>query len=92
MYTDVTECGFGEALAALEAGKRVARTGWNGKGMWLCLIPADQWGLGSGVPFDTGSVDSPHFRPWIGMRTADNCFVPWLASQTDLLAKDWCVC
>lgn len=27
--------------------------------------------------------------PWIGMKTADKCFVPWLASQTDLLAEDW---
>lgn len=29
--------------------------------------------------------------PWIGMKTADNKFVPWLASQTDMLAEDWAV-
>jgi hypothetical protein len=39
---------------------------------------------GAVLGFDSGTL-----LPWIGMHTADNCFVPWLASQTDLLANDW---
>jgi hypothetical protein len=71
------ECGlaFGGALAALKAGQRVARTGWNGKGMWLALQ----------VP-DAGSKMS---LPYIYMSTAQRDLVPWLASQTDVLAEDW---
>lgn len=81
---------FGQALDALKSGYKVAREGWNGKGMWLVLVPADQWGIGSVIPFDDSHVDN-HKKPWIGMKTADNGFVPWLASQTDILAEDWVV-
>lgn len=79
---------FGWAIKQMQNGARVSRSGWNGKGMWLCLVPADQWGLGSAVSYDYGTAGSK-LLPWIGMRTADGAFVPWLASQTDILAIDW---
>lgn len=79
---------FGQALEALKQGKKVSRSGWNGKGMWLVLVPAEHWGMNSAVPFDWGA-ESNSLLPWIGMKTADNKFVPWLASQTDILAEDW---
>jgi hypothetical protein len=70
---------FGEALDKLKTGERVSRSGWNGKGMRLSLIRADEW-----------RVDGIHNRlPWIGMETATGDFVPWFASQADLLADDW---
>jgi len=56
--------------------------------MWIAMIPADQWGLGCGQPYDTGHIKS-RLLPWIGIETADGAFVPWLASQTDILAEDW---
>lgn len=76
---------FGSAVALLKSGKRVCRAGWNGKGMWLVLVPAED---------SVQLRDTPHTHgvrplPWIGMKTADNGFVPWLASQTDILAEDW---
>ena len=74
---------FGLAIEALKKGLRVARAGWNGKGMWLMLVPFD---LADKVAFQYAALDS---LPWIGMKTADNKFVPWLASQTDVLAEDW---
>ena len=92
---------FGEALAALKSGKRVAREGWNG--MWLALVtpnrPAQQhgeanWGLLYPVT-DTNTSAWPTLGmpftllSWIGMKTVNDEFVPWLASQTDLLAEDW---
>lgn len=80
---------IGWAIKQLHNGSKVRRSGWNGKGMWLALIPCGEWGLGSGIPFDDGSIDAPRKLPWIGMRTADSSFVPWLASQTDILATDW---
>lgn len=66
---------FGKALAALKGGMKVARLGWNGKGMWLAL--------------QTPDVNSKMSRPYIYMKTVDNQQVPWVASQTDLLADDW---
>ncbi len=78
---------FGEAIAALKSGKLVAREGWNDKGMWLILIVgeavaqaiADRYGDGNAIPV----LDA------IYMKTATGELVPWLASQTDVLAEDW---
>ncbi len=68
---------FGQAIEALKSGKRVARTGWNGKGMWLELQRPD--------------AHSKMTLPYIYMKTADSNNVPWLASQTDMLSEDWVV-
>lgn len=66
---------FGTALEMLKNGLRVARIGWNGKGMWLELQRPD--------------LHSKMTLPYIYMKTADGNLVPWLASQTDMLADDW---
>jgi hypothetical protein len=81
---------FGQALEALKVGQRVAREGWNGKGMFLYHVPANAypaqtdiakafWGADSKVPYGA----------YIAMKTAQENVVPWLASQTDVLADDW---
>lgn len=73
---------FGLAIEALKAGHKVARAGWNGKGMWLQYV--GNWNAEiEGLPPDYCLCD------WIGMKTANDHFVPWLASQTDVLAEDW---
>jgi hypothetical protein len=79
---------FGDAVEALKHGMKVSRKGWNGKDMYLVLVKAESWGMHSTVPFDWGDKQN-HLKPWIGMKTVDNGFVPWLASQTDILAEDW---
>jgi uncharacterized protein DUF2829 len=74
---------FGEALVLLKGGGCVCRQGWNGKGMWLVLVRAESW-----TSIESATVNANRL-PWIGMKTADGGFVPWLASQTDVLAEDW---
>jgi hypothetical protein len=69
---------FEDALQALKSAGQVARVGWNGKGMSIVM----QWP-------DAGSKMTV---PYIYMNTADSQRVPWLASQTDLLAEDWVLC
>lgn len=66
---------FSVALDLLKQGHRVAREGWNGKGMWIALQTPDE--------------HSKMRKPYIYMRPVDGELVPWLASQTDLLANDW---
>ena len=84
-YQDVTKrVSFGHAIELLKGGHRVAREGWNGKGMFLSLVNTGYYDVGCSVVNDIDSL-----LPWIGMKTADNKFVPWLASQTDVLAEDW---
>lgn len=74
---------FGMAMVHMQCGKRVCRHGWNGKGMFLFLIK--EW------TYTDGKQDNFPNLPFIAMKTADDKVVPWLASQTDLLAEDWCV-
>lgn len=79
------ELSFGDALVALESGKRVARSGWNGKGMWLKHIEPHSYNV---TDYNALGYEK---RPFIIMRDAVGAIVPWLASQTDVLAKDWSV-
>lgn len=91
-YRPTTGMTFGLAIEVLKAGKRVARAGWNGKGMWLVMVASDGWTVPNKNYVSHPEFDGePHLLPWIGMKTADNGFVPWLASQTDILATDWVV-
>lgn len=67
--------GIGHAIKEMQNGKRVARAGWNGKNMYLELQVPDS--------------HSKMTLPYVYMRTAQGDLVPWLCSQTDLLAIDW---
>ncbi|MEM8149683.1 DUF2829 domain-containing protein [Morganella morganii] len=78
---------FGKALEAVKAGKKISRAGWNGKGMYLFIIPADVWNF----ECDIEGVDGLGTCGFICMKTADNKLVPWLASQSDVLAEDWVI-
>lgn len=83
---------FSQALKLLKSGSRVCRGGWNGKAMWLALVNADDYKIDMlAMKYNIVAKAFPQLLPWIGIKTADNCFVPWLASQTDILAHDWMV-
>lgn len=84
---------FGHALDALKDGKKVARgAGWNGKGMFLFLVPGSVFKVNRapllGIYPEGTEIN---YRPHIDMKTVDGEIVPWVASQTDVLAEDWCV-
>jgi len=83
---------FSEALLRLKKGKQVCRSGWNGKEMFISLAYPDYE--------DKREPATIHFNisypgvstmldNFICMKTADDKLVPWLASQTDILAEDW---
>lgn len=80
----LNEMNFGQALEQIKSGKTVARKGWNGKGIYIGLIkPKD----GDAMTHDFIYIDTT------GLQTdnpdAPLSRVPWLASQTDMLAEDW---
>lgn len=85
--------GFDWALQQLKSGRRVARAGWNGKGMWLVY----QKGYPSGIPINSNTAEATglaegtvcKFLPYLMFFTAQGDFVPWVASQTDILGTDW---
>jgi hypothetical protein len=66
---------FSYALNWIKSGKKAAREGWNGKGMWIALQVPDAY--------------SKMRQPYIYMCPVGGNLVPWLASQSDLLSEDW---
>ena len=81
---------FSRALSAVKHGGKVCRSGWNGKGMFIFLVPGSTFQVNRppllGI-YPEGTEINYHAH--IDMRTADGTIVPWLASQTDILANDW---
>lgn len=94
---------FGDAIVMLEAGKKVARAGWNGKGMWLSLsfspnlhpavskqVPAMMFWSENNANYARDQGGYAEVLPCFTMKTATGeILMGWLASQTDMLAKDW---
>jgi len=84
---------FSTALARLKDGGRVSRRGWNGKDMFIFLVPGSRITVAEGRPlvaaFQPG--ETVDYRAHIDMKTAQGDVVPWVASQTDLLAEDYYV-
>jgi hypothetical protein len=81
---------FSDALVALKLGNRIHRAGWNGKGMFLYLVPANSYPAQTGAAKAYWGEDAlVPYGAYIAMKTAQENVVPWLASQTDVLAEDW---
>ena len=82
---------FGQAVELLKQGKKVARKGWNGKGMYLLLATEIDFVTKADLS-DMQHEEGELTLPAIVMKTVDNKFVVgWLASQTDMLAEDWVI-
>lgn len=87
---------FADAIKALKAGARVSRQGWNGRGMWLVLVPGTPSAqLRKGTPYQ-GALGQdeceilPHIDMWTTNAHGRRAMLPgWLASQTDMLSEDW---
>lgn len=87
---------FGFAISWLKAGKKVARLGWNGKGMWLILVPGTPKAeLRDGTPYASALQQPsceilPHIDMWTVNAQGRRAMLPgWVASQSDMLADDW---
>jgi hypothetical protein len=81
---------IGWAVKQMQDGQRVARAGWNGKGMFLFLVPGSTFQVNRppllGIYPEGTTID---YRPHVDMKTVDGQIVPWVCSQSDLLATDW---
>jgi hypothetical protein len=81
---------FSNALLHLKQGGKVSRAGWNGKGMFLFLVPGSTFKVSRapllGVYPEGTQIN---YRSHIDMKTVDGEVVPWVASQSDILSEDW---
>lgn len=85
--------GIGWAVKQMELGGRVRRAGWNGKGMYLFLVPGSRFTVQGDRPMGIACPElvgkEVDYHAHVDMKTAQGTVVPWLCSQTDLLAFDW---
>lgn len=79
---------FSNALEELKSFRAVCRTGWNGKGMYLYLVGANEYPTQTEIAKKEFGEMVP-YGAYIAMKTAQGNVVPWVASQTDLLSDDW---
>ena len=81
---------IGWAVKQMHDGARVCRAGWNGKGMFIFLVPGSHFTVNRppllGIYPEGTEID---YRPHVDMKTVDGQIVPWVCSQSDLLATDW---
>lgn len=90
---NLNDLDFSAALKLVKECWKISREGWNGKGMYVVF----QRGYPNGIAINKNTAEATGepegtmmvFRPYLMMKTADGEFVPWVASQTDLLAMDW---
>jgi hypothetical protein len=81
---------FGDVVRGLKAGRRYARAGWNGKNMFVFLVNGSTFKVNREPLLSIlGDGAVVEYQPHIDMRTATGSIVPWLASQSDVLAEDW---
>ena len=90
VITNVSPFSFGYAVVALKAGKRVARSGWNGKGMFIFLVEGSNFKVNRppllGI-FPEGT--DIKYRPHIDMKGVDGSISVWNPTNNDCLAEDW---
>jgi hypothetical protein len=84
---------FSEALKRLRAGARLTRIGWNGRGMFIYFVHEGTVAVNNHPVLQGPYLPGTRLTrcAHVDMVAADNTVVPWLASQTDILADDWCV-
>ncbi len=81
---------FGEAIIAAKAGKRVARTGWNGIGMYAYVVPANSYPATTEIAKKEFG-DLVPYRAYWALKTAQNDIATWTPSGSDTLAEDWII-
>ena len=83
---------FGWAVKAIKAGKKVARKGWNDKDMFIYYVASNKYPMSNNLMetmADRYEDDLVPYQAYVALKTADDTVVPWLASQSDMLAEDW---
>lgn len=87
-YRPTTNMTFGDALVKLKEGKRVARSGWNGKGMFVYLVPANSYKAQTDAARDCFGDEVP-YNPYMAIKNVDHTVSTWVPSVNDALADDW---
>lgn len=89
-YRETSGLTFGLAVEALKKGAKVARAGWNGKGMFVYLVPAASYPAQTGVAkAHFGDSAMVPYQAYMAIKNVDNTISTWVPSVNDCLANDW---
>ena len=89
-YQQSGKLSFGHALVALEQGQRVARAGWNGKGMFVYMVPANAYPAQTGAAkAHYGATGLVPYAAYLALKGVNDVVSTWVPSINDCLAKDW---
>ncbi|HDR4464473.1 DUF2829 domain-containing protein [Bacillus cereus] len=80
---------FGQAIEAVKKGKKIARKGWNGIGMFVYYVPAAQYPPSTDIMKESFSGENVPYRAYLALKTAQNDVATWSPSTSDALAEDW---
>lgn len=81
---------FSHALDAIKLGKKIARTGWNGKGMFVYFVPAASYPAQTGVAKEYfGAAALVPYAAYMAIKNVDETVSTWVPSVNDVLAEDW---
>lgn len=79
---------FGDAIKALKDGKAIARTGWNGKGMFIYYVPGGDYQTQTHIAKKAFGV-SVKYNPYLAIKNVNDTVSTWIPSVNDVLAEDW---
>jgi len=91
-YRETSGLTFGLAIEALKLGNKVARSGWNGKGMFVFLVSGSTFKV-SRAPL-LGIFPEGHeinYKPHIDIKNVDGSISTWVPSIGDVMAEDWVI-
>jgi len=91
MTEDKKTFDFGEAIRFAKQGKKVARVGWNGSGMFVYIVPANSYPAQTGVAKEYWGENLVPYREYWALKTAQEDVATWSPSGSDSLAEDWVV-
>lgn len=81
---------FGLAIEAAKKGQKIARRGWNGKGMFVYFVPDGRYPARTDAAKSIAAEDGKvSYGAYLAIKTVQGNVIPWLASQADMLAEDW---
>ncbi|PEI49937.1 DUF2829 domain-containing protein [Bacillus toyonensis] len=80
---------FGQAIEAVKTGNKIARKGWNGKGMFVYYVPAAAYPPATDIMKEAFGGENVPYRAYLALKTAQNDVATWSPSTSDALAEDW---
>lgn len=90
-YRETNAMNFGLATEAAKQGKKIARVGWNGQGMFAYIVPSNSYPASTQVMKDYFKGELVPYRAYWALKTAQNDIATWAPSGSDSLAEDWMI-